>query len=38
MLCRFLEYIMSFPDKLGLDSVRQGSDAFNAIKKKLKIQ
>lgn len=38
MLCRFLEYMMSFPDKLGLDSVREGSDAFNAIKKKLQIQ
>lgn len=38
MLLRFLEYAMSFPDKLGLDSVRKGSDAFEAIKKKLKIQ
>ena len=37
MLCRFLEYMMSFPDKLGLDSVREGSDAFNAIKKKLQL-
>ena len=37
MMLRFLEYMMSFPDKIGLDSVRQGSDAFEAIKKKLKI-
>ena len=37
MLLRFLQYIMSFPDKIGLDSVRKGSDAFEAIKKNLKI-
>jgi hypothetical protein len=38
MLCRFLEYMMSFPDKLGLDSVRKGSEAFEAIKKKLNLK
>lgn len=37
MLLRFLEYMMSFPDRIGLDEVRDGSDAFKAIKKKLKI-
>ena len=37
MMLRFLEYMMSFPDRVGLDSVRDGSDAFKAIKEKLKI-
>lgn len=37
MMCRFLEYIMSFPDRIGLDKARKGSDAFEAIKKKLGI-
>ena len=37
MMCRFLEYIMSFPDRIGLEKVRRGSDAFEAIKKKLGI-
>lgn len=32
MMHRFLEYIMSFPDKIGLDGVRQGGEAFTAIK------
>ena len=30
---RFLEYIMSFRDVLGLDGVRKGGEAFAAIKK-----
>lgn len=29
---RFLEYIMSFPDRVGLDGVRKGGEAFEAIK------
>lgn len=37
LMCRFLEYMMAWPDKLGLDSVRHGSEAFEGIKKKLGI-
>lgn len=32
----FLGYIMSFPDRVGLDEVRRGSEAFEGIKDKLR--
>lgn len=32
MMHRFLEYIMSFPDRVGLDGVRKGGEAYEAIK------
>lgn len=35
MMHRFLEYIMSFPDRVGLDGVRKGGEAFEAVKKAL---
>lgn len=31
----FLGYIMSFPDRVGLDAVRHGSDAFEGMKAQL---
>ena len=35
LMLRFLQYIMSFPDRVGLDAVRKGGDAFEAIKRAL---
>lgn len=32
MMHRFLNYIMSFPDRVGLDGVRKGGEQFEAIK------
>ena len=32
MMHRFLNYIMSFPDRVGLDGVRKGGEHFEAIK------
>lgn len=33
MMHKFLEYIMQYPDRVGLDGVRRGGDAFESIKK-----
>ena len=35
MMHRFLEYIMSFSDRVGLDGIRKGGEAFEAIKKSM---
>lgn len=34
MMQNFLEYIMSYPDKVGLDGVRKGGELFESIKMK----
>ena len=33
IMMRFLDYIMSFPDRVGLDGIRHGGEAFEAVKK-----
>lgn len=35
LMHKFLTYIMSYPDRVGLDGVRQGGEMFEAVKKAL---